>query len=75
MKVLRGQIGQFSAVRGDGIFVSDAGREMYFHALEIADGSRHISEGVTVEVVRRVGLRGRDEASQIVVVATRSTAH
>ena len=45
--------------------VTPQGESLYFHCVEIADGTRVIDEGANVAFVRRVGLRGFDEASQL----------
>ncbi len=56
----------FDDVRGDGILRDGRGGEFYFHCVHIADGSRHIDAGARVQARRAVGLRGRDEAIDIV---------
>ena len=62
---MRATITLFDAKRGDGELESENGQLYWFHCVEIADGSRDIDVGVAVDMVPRVGLRGRDEASQI----------
>ena len=56
----------FDEARGDGTLRDARGREFYFHCVGIADGSRHVDVGATVRARRRVGLRGRDEATELV---------
>ena len=62
---MRATIIAFDAHRGDGVLCDDAGEELSFHCLAITDGSRHIEIGTRVTFVRRVGLLGRDEASEV----------
>lgn len=56
----------FDEARGDGVVRDARGRDFYFHCVTIADGSRHVDVGARVRAQRRVGLRGRDEASNLV---------
>lgn len=56
-----GVIESFDDQRGDGIFRSDAGEQMYFHCVCIADGSRSVPVGVRAQGRRSVGRLGRDE--------------
>ncbi len=58
----------FDAARGDGTLRDDGGREFYFHCVTIVDGSRTIDAGARVRARRRVGLRGHDEATDVVKV-------
>jgi cold shock CspA family protein len=62
---LQGIITDFSDARGDGHLRTDEGELLYFHCVTIADGSRHVDAGARVVATRRVGLRGRDEATAI----------
>ncbi len=59
----------FDEARGDGAVRDDLGREFYFHCVSIADGSRRVDVGTRVRAQRRVGLRGRDEAANLIKVA------
>lgn len=56
----------FDVARGDGTVRDDGGREFYFHCVAIVDGSRTIDAGARVRARRSVGLRGHDEATDIV---------
>ncbi len=67
--IVHGIVESFSERRGDGIVRSDRGERLYFHCVSIADGTRHIDEGVAVNARRRVGHVGHDE----VVDVTRSS--
>ena len=58
----------FDRVRGDGTLRDAGGREFYFHCVGIADGSRQVDPGASVRATRRVGLRGRDEAWDLVKI-------
>jgi hypothetical protein len=64
-----GHIESFDDRRGDGVLLSDEGERFYFHCVSIADGTRHIENGVRAAGERRVGHVGRDE-----VVAVREIA-
>jgi cold shock CspA family protein len=61
-----GVVAVFDEDRGDGIVRDDQGREFYFHCVNIADGTRRIDVGTRVRAARVVGLRGRDEAADVV---------
>ncbi|MBW4029502.1 MAG: hypothetical protein HIU57_02330 [Acidobacteria bacterium] len=56
----------FDEARGDGLVRDARGREFYFHCVSIADGSRRVDVGATVRARRRVGMRGYDEAQDLV---------
>ncbi len=56
----------FDDSRGDGVLRDLRGGELYFHCVHIADGSRHLDAGERVRARRAVGLRGRDEAIDVV---------
>ena len=56
----------FDEARGDGLLRDHRGREFYFHCVHIADGTRHVDAGTPVTARRAVGLRGRDEAFDVV---------
>lgn len=62
---MRGVVTDFDAQRGDGTFQSDEGERLYFHCVEIADGSRSIDVGARVVAQRGVGHLGHDEARQL----------
>jgi hypothetical protein len=57
---------QFDEARGDGVMRDGRGREFYFHCVAIADGSRVVDPGAIVTARRMIGLRGRDEATDVV---------
>jgi cold shock CspA family protein len=63
---VRGLIEAFDDRRGDGAVRTDDGERLYFHCVNIADGSRSIASGTLVSVRRGVGHLGHDEALQIV---------
>ena len=63
---LRGRIEAFDDHRGDGLVRSDEGEALYFHCVNIADGSRRIAAGAFVSMRRSVGHLGHDEAREIV---------
>jgi hypothetical protein len=56
----------FDEARGDGLMRDALGREFYFHCVHIADGTRAVTPGALVRARRVVGLRGRDEAAEVV---------
>jgi hypothetical protein len=56
----------FDGDRGDGVVRDIGGGEFYFHCVHIADGSRLVDAGARVRARRAVGLRGRDEAVDVV---------
>ena len=56
----------FDEARGDGTLRDARGEEFYFHCVGIVDGSRHVDVGAAVRARRRVGLRGHDEATDVV---------
>jgi hypothetical protein len=63
-----GVIESFDPRRGDGSFLSATGESLYFHCVDIADGSRDIEVGARARGIRRVGHRGRDEVRAIVAL-------
>lgn len=63
---LRGRIESFDEHRGDGLLRSDRGEGLYFHCVDIADGSRCVAPGQVVSARRSVGHLGHDEAREIV---------
>ena len=65
MTVVHGVVRDFDEHRGDGVIETPSGETLYFHCVEITDGSRKIAVGASVVATRRVGLRGRDEAAGV----------
>jgi cold shock CspA family protein len=63
--VVKGRVEVFDEHRGDGLVRTDEGEGLYFHCVNIADGSRSIAVGERVSVNRAVGRLGRDEAVEI----------
>jgi cold shock CspA family protein len=63
-----GRIETFDERRGDGLMRTDEGVVLYFHCVNIADGSRSVVVGETVSARRAVGRLGHDEALDIVKV-------
>lgn len=59
-------VASFDEARGDGLLRDHRGREFYFHCVHIVDGTRVIEVGTPVRARRVVGLRGRDEAADVV---------
>jgi cold shock CspA family protein len=60
-----GVVESFDDRRGDGFIVSESGERLYFHCVNILDGTREIAVGQRVSAVRHVGHVGRDEASDV----------
>lgn len=60
-----GYVASFDDQRGHGTIVDDDGREWFFHAVAVADGSRTIRAGERVEFELVPGLLGRWEAAAI----------
>ncbi len=56
----------FDEARGDGMIRDTRGQEFYFHCVHLMDASRFVAVGAPVSARRVVGLRGRDEAADIV---------
>jgi cold shock CspA family protein len=63
---VRGLVEAFDDRRGDGVIRTDDGEHLYFHCVDIVDGSRSIEPGTLVSLRRGVGHLGRDEAFEIV---------
>lgn len=63
---INGVVVDFDEGRGDGLLKSDSGEALYFHCVEIADGTRMIRVGTRVRAHRGVGRRGHDEARQLI---------
>jgi len=59
-----GRVAGYDAAAGHGT-VTDADGEWFFHCTAIADGSRHIDEGIDVSFVLRPGHLGRWEARDV----------
>jgi len=64
--IIEAVVASFDEARGDGVLRDQRGQEFYFHCVHIADGTRHVTPGTRVRARRVVGLRGRDEASDVV---------
>ena len=67
--MVHGVVESFDERRGDGFIRSDRGERLYFHCVAIADGTRRIETGTTVEARRRVGHVGYDEVGDVRVLA------
>ena len=66
--MLTGVVSTFDERRGDGWLLTDNGESFYFHCVEIADGTRNIAVGTTVEAARLLGHLGVDEAARLRVL-------
>jgi cold shock CspA family protein len=66
---IAGVVESFDDRRGDGYIQSDDGERLYFHCVEIIDGSRTIPVGVRVTAQRRVGRLGRDEVGHVTALS------
>ncbi len=62
----RGTVAEFDERRGLGTVTAEDGTTYAFHATRIADGSRQIAPGATVEFEIVAGQLGRWEAAAIV---------
>jgi cold shock CspA family protein len=62
---VRGKVTGFDEGRGRGVVTADDGTVYEFHATRIADGTRRIAVGTSVEFDVVPALRGRWEASGI----------
>jgi cold shock CspA family protein len=58
---ISGRVASFDEARGDGVVVTELGESLYFHCVQIADGTRNISVGAEVSGLRAVGRLGSDE--------------
>ncbi len=65
-----GVVSSFDDPGGYGTVTADGGDEHWFHCTAIADGSRHIDEGIRVRFLVVPGLLGRWEASDLRPEAT-----
>ena len=62
---MHGTVADFDEARGYGTVRADDGRQLFFHCTQIADGTRTIPVGLTVEFDVVPGRNGRWEASDI----------
>jgi cold shock CspA family protein len=62
---IHGWIESFDERRGDGRVMTEDGEGLYFHCVDIADGTRTIGVGARVTAERAVGHLGRDEAVKV----------
>ena len=62
---MTGTVAEFDEPKGYGTVRTDDGRDLFFHCTQIADGTRAIPVGVTVEFDVVPGRNGRWEASDI----------
>ena len=62
---MRGTVADFDEAKGYGTVRADDGRELFFHCTQIADGTRTIPVGATVEFEVVAGHTGRWEATGI----------
>jgi hypothetical protein len=63
--MIEGVIATFNDVRGDGVFRTSRGESLYFHCVNILDGSRTIAVGVRARATRAVGHLGSDEVVDV----------
>jgi hypothetical protein len=63
--IVLGHVERFDDRRGDGVVRGDDGEGFGFHCVAITDGTRQIAPGTRVRARRSVGLRGRDEVSEL----------
>ncbi len=63
----RGRVTEFDGARGIGTVVADGGAAHWFHAANIADGTRHIEVGTDV-VFTPLARFGEWEATQVLAV-------
>jgi cold shock CspA family protein len=63
--VLHARVETFDERRGDGRLLADNGERLYFHCVDIADGTRTIGIGERVTADRTVGHLGHDEAVEV----------
>ncbi len=63
--MIEGVVEEFDVYRGVGVVRDDRGERLFFHCVEIADGSRSIEPGTSVRAQRAAGQRGSDEARVI----------
>jgi cold shock CspA family protein len=71
MATRKGSVVSFSVAAGAGELLDAAsGREVFFHATQLSDGTRTIGLGTTVEFEMVPGGRGRYEAVRVTVIQT-----
>ena len=63
---MRGTVEEFDEPKGYGTVRSDDGEPFFFHCTQIADGTRAIPQGASVEFEVVPGRNGRWEATAIV---------
>jgi hypothetical protein len=63
--MIEGVIAAFDDARGDGVFRDHRGESLYFHCVNILDGSRTIAVGVRARARRAVGHLGYDEVVDV----------
>jgi len=68
--MIEGVIAAFNDARGDGVFRDNRGEALYFHCVNIRDGSRTIEVGVRAQATRAVGHLGFDEVVDVVAHGT-----
>ena len=61
----KGTVGEFDEAKGFGTIRADDGRALFFHCTQIADGTRTIPVGATVEFEIAAGHNGQWEATVI----------
>lgn len=64
-RMLRGRVTAFDDHAGHGTVAVDGGDEVFFHCAAIADGSRTIAVGTTVDLRLVAGRLGRWEGTDL----------
>ena len=62
---ITGGVVSFDEIRGDGVVTTELGESLYFHCVNIADGTRVIPIGTFVSGIRVVGRLGQDEIADL----------
>ncbi len=62
---ITGAVVSFDEFRGDGVVTTELGESLYFHCVNIADGTRVIPIGTFVSGIRVVGRLGLDEIADL----------
>ena len=62
---MTGTVSEFDEAKGYGVISAEDGRELFFHCTQIADGTRTIPLGATVEFEVAPGHNGRWEAAAV----------
>ena len=62
---MRGTVAEFDEPKGYGTVRTTDGRDLFFHCTQIADGTRTIPLGATVEFEVVAGHKGNWEAADI----------